>query len=110
MQESISPEKPFSDEKLGGALLAAPGGVRDASGSRKRLPSRANLASAGFSPESGVPADRRDVRKERIREDDPFVSTQIPKFGIVLVLVVVLVLGALGFRDRKETDGTNLFC
>ena len=34
--------------------------------------------------------------------------TQIPKFGIVLVLVVVL--GALGFRDRKETDGTNLFC
>ena len=33
-----------------------------------------------------------------------------PKFGIVLVLVVVLVLGALGFRDRKETDGTNLFC
>jgi hypothetical protein len=26
------------------------------------------------------------------------------------VLVVVLVLGALGFRDRKETDGTNLFC
>ena len=38
------------------------------------------------------------------------VETQIPKFGIVLVLVVVLVLGALGFRDRKETDGTNLFC
>ena len=35
-------------------------------------------------------------------------SSQIPKFGIVLV--VVLVLGALGFRDRKETDGTNLFC
>jgi hypothetical protein len=35
-------------------------------------------------------------------------SSQIPKFGIVLVLV--LVLGALGFRDRKETDGTNLFC
>ena len=29
---------------------------------------------------------------------------QIPKFGIVLVLVVVLVLGALGFRDRKETE------
>ena len=27
-----------------------------------------------------------------------------------LVLVVVLVLGALGLRDRKETDGTNLFC
>jgi hypothetical protein len=24
-----------------------------------------------------------------------------PKFGIVLVLVVVFVLGALGFRDRK---------
>jgi hypothetical protein len=41
-------EKPFSDEKLGGALLAAPEGVRDASGSRKRLPSRGNLASAGF--------------------------------------------------------------
>ena len=34
--------------------------------------------------------------------------TQIPKFGIVLV--VVLVLGALGSRDRKETDGTDLFC
>jgi len=29
------------------------------------------------------------------------VQTKIPKFGIVLVLVVVLVLGALGFRDRK---------
>jgi hypothetical protein len=26
------------------------------------------------------------------------VLTQIPKFGIVLVLIVVLVLGALGFR------------
>ena len=38
----------------------------------------------------------------------PLELTQIPKFGIVLV--VVLVLGALGFRDRKETDGTNLFC
>jgi hypothetical protein len=39
--------------------------------------------------------------------------TANPKFRnleIVLVLVVVLVLGALGFRDRKETDGTNLFC
>ena len=31
-------------------------------------------------------------------------SIQIPKFGIVIVLVVVLVLGAVGFRDRKETD------
>jgi hypothetical protein len=41
-------EKPFSDEKLGGALLAAPGGVRDASGSRKRLPFRANPASPVF--------------------------------------------------------------
>jgi hypothetical protein len=29
-------------------------------------------------------------------------------FGIVLVLVVVLVLGALGFRDRKETDVLQL--
>ena len=36
------------------------------------------------------------------------VETQIPKFGIVLV--VVLVLGAFGFHDSKETDGTNLFC
>src|SRR5271157_1303174 len=36
--------------------------------------------------------------------------TQIPKFGIVLVLVVVLVLGALGFRDRKETDVLQLIC
>jgi hypothetical protein len=27
---------------------------------------------------------------------------------IVLVLVVVLVLGALGFRDRKETDVLQL--
>jgi hypothetical protein len=35
---------------------------------------------------------------------------QIPKFGIVLVLVVVLVLGALGFRDRKETDVLQLIC
>ena len=41
-------EKPSSGEKLGGALLAAPGGVRDASGSRKRLPSRANPARSGF--------------------------------------------------------------
>ena len=32
------------------------------------------------------------------------------EIGIVLVLVVVLVLGAFGLRDRKETDGTNLFC
>ena len=38
------------------------------------------------------------------------VLTQIPKFGIVLVLVVVLVLGALGFRDRKETDVLQLIC
>ena len=30
----------------------------------------------------------------------------MPKFGIVLV--VVLVLGALGFRDRKETDVLQL--
>jgi hypothetical protein len=34
----------------------------------------------------------------------------MPKFGIVPVLVVVLVLGALGFRDRKETDVLRLFC
>jgi hypothetical protein len=40
-------EKPFSDEKLGGALLAAPGGVRDASGSRKRLPSSAKPGGTG---------------------------------------------------------------
>ena len=33
--------------------------------------------------------------------------TQIPKFGIVLVLVV-LVLGALECRDRKETDVLQL--
>ena len=32
--------------------------------------------------------------------------TQIPKFEIVLVLV----LGALGFRDRKETDVLQLIC
>jgi hypothetical protein len=32
----------------------------------------------------------------------------MPKFG--LVLVVVLVLGALGFRDRKETDVLQLIC
>ena len=30
------------------------------------------------------------------------------EFGIVLV--VVLVLGALGFRDRKETDVLQLIC
>src|ERR1700730_17507807 len=46
--------KLFCDEKLGGALLAAPGGVREASGSRKRLPSRANPASPGFSAESNI--------------------------------------------------------
>jgi hypothetical protein len=40
----------------------------------------------------------------------PSELVQIPKLGIVLVLVLVLVLGALGFRDRKETDETNLFC
>ena len=34
--------------------------------------------------------------------------TQIPKFGIVLV--VVFVLGALGFRDRKKTDVLQLIC
>ena len=34
--------------------------------------------------------------------------TQIPKFGIVLV--VVLVLGVLGFPDRKETDVLQLIC
>jgi len=34
--------------------------------------------------------------------------SQIPKFGIVLV--VVLVLGALGFCDRKETDVLQLIC
>ena len=34
--------------------------------------------------------------------------TQIPKFGIVLV--VVLVLGALGFCDRKGTDVLQLIC
>src|SRR5271166_1832572 len=38
----------------------------------------------------------------------PISLTQIPKFGIVLV--VVLVLGALGFRDRKETDVPQLIC
>ena len=32
----------------------------------------------------------------------------VPKFGIVLVVVLVLVLGALGFRDRKETDVLQL--
>src|SRR5271166_1872315 len=32
--------------------------------------------------------------------------TQIPKFGIVLVLV----LGALGLRDRKGTDVLQLIC
>ena len=31
--------------------------------------------------------------------------TQIPKFGLVLVLV--LVLGALGFRDRKRAASCN---
>src|SRR5271165_2079060 len=33
-----------------------------------------------------------------------FTLIQIPKFGIV----VVLALGALGFRDRKETDVLQL--
>jgi hypothetical protein len=37
---------------------------------------------------------------------------QIPKFGIVLVLVVVLVLGALGSvtANREETDVLQLIC
>jgi hypothetical protein len=39
-----------------------------------------------------------------------FLKTKFRNLEIVLVLVVVLVLGAVGFRDRKETDGTNLFC
>src|ERR1700738_4432418 len=39
-----------------------------------------------------------------ISEQNPL--TQIPKFGIV----VVLILGALGFRDRKETDVLQLIC
>ena len=55
-------EKPFSDEKLGGALLAAPGGVRDASGSRKRLPSTANPASPVF---------------QRNQESSPPISTEL---------------------------------
>jgi hypothetical protein len=38
------------------------------------------------------------------------LKPKISEFGIVLVLVVVLVLGALGWGGRKETDGTNLFC
>jgi hypothetical protein len=37
------------------------------------------------------------------------INPKIAKFGIVLV-VVVLVLGALGFRDRKETDVLQLIC
>jgi hypothetical protein len=38
----------------------------------------------------------------------PEQAQSASKFGIVLI--VVLALDALGFRDRKETDGTNLFC
>jgi len=38
------------------------------------------------------------------------ILAQIRKFGIVLVLVVVLVLGALGLRDRKETAVLQLIC
>ena len=56
----------------------------------------------------GTTPDARDPYRA-IRGTTPHArSSRIPKFGIVLV--VVLVLGALGFRDRKETDGTNLFC
>jgi hypothetical protein len=40
-----------------------------------------------------------------ITPPQPLLS-QIPEFGIVLV--VVLVLGVLGFRDRKETDVLQL--
>ena len=43
-----------------------------------------------------------------MRVADLFSLAQIPKFGIVLV--VVLVLGALGFRDRKEIDVLQLIC
>ena len=39
----------------------------------------------------------------------PFLNLN-SEFGIVLVLVVVLVLGALGFRDRKETEVLQLIC
>jgi hypothetical protein len=39
-----------------------------------------------------------------MRVADLFSLAQIPKFGIVLVL------GALGFRDRKETDVLQLIC
>ena len=38
----------------------------------------------------------------------PTFKPQIPKFE--LVLVVVLVLGALGFRDRKEADVLQPIC
>jgi hypothetical protein len=50
------------------------------------------------------------VRVSLNSEFEESSSCSSSSFGIVLVLVVVLVLGALGFRDRKETDGTNLFC
>jgi hypothetical protein len=33
---------------------------------------------------------------------------RVPTNGIVLVLIVVLVLGALGFRDRKKADVLQL--
>src|ERR1700738_1053340 len=53
-------------------------------------------------------ATRRTKSRTEATVFTEFFLTQIPKFGIVLVLV--LVLGALGFRDRKETDVLQLIC
>jgi hypothetical protein len=39
-----------------------------------------------------------------------FLKTKFRNLEIVLVLVVVLVLGAFGFRDRKETVVLQLIC
>src|ERR1700738_2768767 len=53
-------------------------------------------------------ATRRTKSRTEATVFTEFFLTQIPKFGIVLV--VVLVLGALRFRDRKETEVLQLIC
>jgi hypothetical protein len=68
-------------------------------------PGRGQLVIVPRCPSTGIEPKCR-LPGSLARESPNLV--QIPKFGIVLV--VVLVLGALGFRDRKETDVLQLIC
>jgi hypothetical protein len=51
---------------------------------------------------------RPDIETRDALLRDPAWHVQKDVQQIVLVLVVVLVLGTLGFRDRKETDVLQL--